>query len=262
MRLSDVLSKQPQDYKQVDDFLTGKKGAVGQQAKIDVGNIALNYFCKRCDDLRTFRSNGKLTAIFINKSLISIDAVLSCDCGATVQTWFLVECNKDITEASPLVRILKKTERMSENVRESNNDYGDFSELLSKAQKAYKEGLGAGALVYLRKVFETVTVQTANAINIEYAKFSDGNPKNFSDLLKRVDQQSSIIPQEFSEDGYRLYRELSGVVHGNFNEELGLRKFDPLYRLVVGILDNVNSKQEFQEAKAALGWCDEESVLV
>ena len=65
MRLSDVLSKPPQnEYLQVDGFLQGKKGSIGQQVTLSVGNIALNYFCSRCDDLRTYYSKRKTNIYF------------------------------------------------------------------------------------------------------------------------------------------------------------------------------------------------------
>lgn len=41
MRLSDVLSKPPKrEYIQVDGVLKGKKGNIGQQVDLTVGNIA------------------------------------------------------------------------------------------------------------------------------------------------------------------------------------------------------------------------------
>lgn len=54
MRLSDVLSKPPKtEYKQVEGFLVNKQGNVGQMVKLQVGTVSLNYFCERCQDLRT-----------------------------------------------------------------------------------------------------------------------------------------------------------------------------------------------------------------
>lgn len=256
MRLSDVLSKAPKgDYTQVDAFLLDKRGDVGQKVDLSVGRIMLNYYCARCEDLRTFQSKGKLSCIFINKHLISIDSVLACGCGANVQIWFLVESKNDITSQTPQIRILRRSEQLSDTVKTNTSRYGDFSVLLDKAEQAYRNGLGAGSIVYLRKVFEKVTVQTANAVGIEYAHYEGGNPKNFSVLLKKVDEKCNIIPKEFSSDGYRLFQELSNVVHGEYNENLGLSKFEPLQRLVVGILENVRNSRELEDAKKALGWC-------
>lgn len=257
MRLSDILSKPPKDdYIQIDGFLQNKKGTVGQKVDLAVGQVMLNYYCTNCEDLRTFSSCGKLSCIFVNDHIISIDCVLTCGCGASVQVWFLVEGQEKITSQAPQVRIIRRSERLSNTVKINSARYGDFSILLDKAEQAYRDGLGAGAIVYLRKVFEKITVQTANAIGIEYAKYDGGNPKNFSELLKKVDAQCSIIPKEFSSDGYRLFRELSGVVHGEYDEALGLSKFEPLHRLVIGILENVRNSVELEEAKKTLGWCE------
>ena len=56
-----------------------------------------------------------------------------------------------------------------------------------------------------RKIFEKITVKTAKAVDIEYAQYEGGNPKNFSELLKKVDEKCSIIPKEFSANGYKLF---------------------------------------------------------
>lgn len=258
MRLSDVLSKPPSsEYVQVGGFLQNKKGTVGQKVDIDVGKIALNYFCANCDDMRTFYSSTKLTCLFVCKSLISIDCVLTCGCGATVPVWFLIEGKDDLTTSSPNVRIKNRNSKLSGEVHASFSQYGEYTYLLDKAEQAYNDGLGAGAIVYLRKVFEKITIQAAAAVNIKFEKYEGGNPKNFSALLTEVDKKCKIIPKEFSADGYRLFKELSDVVHGEYDEELGLRKFEPLYRLVIGIFDNVKNHTELLAAMTALGWNNE-----
>lgn len=259
MRLSSVLSKPPKPlFEPVDGFLMGKQGNMGQKVDLDVGTVALNYYCETCDDLRTFYSKGKLTCIFVNKNMVSIDCVLACACGSTVEVWFVIESENDITSLSPKVRILKRSERLSESVRLNTTRYGDFDYLLDKAEQAYRENLGTGSIVYLRKVFEMVTVQAAISTGIDFPKYEGGNPRNFSALLEAVDAKSSIIPPEFSKDGKRLFKELSNVVHGDFDEELGLKKFEPLHRLIIGILENVRNKAAFHDAKIALGWTEEE----
>lgn len=37
-------------------------------------------------------------------------------------------------------------------------DYGAYSMLFNKAELVYNEWIGAGAIVYLRKIFEKITV--------------------------------------------------------------------------------------------------------
>lgn len=255
MRLGDVLSKKPkQEYVQIDGFLLNKKGNIGQQVSLSVGEVMLNYYCIRCEDIRTFTSKGKLCCVFVNKHIVSIDCVLACGCGSSVQTWFLVESNDDICTQAPMIRVIKKSEKLSNQVRINTELYGDLSQILEMAERAYHERLGAGSIVYLRKAFEQITIRTANTIGIEYSKHSGGNPKNFRDLLEKVDKECSIIPSEYSKNGYKLFRELSSIVHGEYDEEIGLSKFEALYSLVVGILENVRNVQVFRSATNSLGW--------
>lgn len=255
MRLSDILSKPPiKEYIQIDGFLQGKKGNTGQSVKLSIGKVGLNYFCANCEDLRTFYSGDKLSAIFVNKNLISIDTVLTCGCGKTIPVWFLVESKNDITGQAPYVKIAKKSDKLIEITKFDIRKYGEFTKLLDKAEQAYNEEFGAGAIVYLRKIFEKITIESANAMDIEYKKYENGNPKNFSALLEKVDQKCNIIPREFSKNGYKLFRELSEVVHGEYDENIGLSKFDALYRLVIGILENVKNRKELIQAMKKLEW--------
>lgn len=257
MRLSDVLSKPPTpEFKQIEGFLDGKSLPAGKSKKIKVGKAAWNFHCKECEEIRTFTSSEELFCIGVNEHLVSIDCVLHCHCGSSVQIWFLVDCDGDIHSHTPEVRVLKRSEKLSHTVAINKEQYGDFSELLEKAQRAYREGLGAGAVVYLRKIFEQITTQTATASGISILT-ARRKPKTFKALLTEVDEQCSIIPQEFSANGYRLFGELSDVIHGEYDEELALSKFDSLHRLVVGILDKVKANRELMAAIGELGWDDE-----
>ncbi len=254
MRLSDVLSKLPVlEYKQVEGFLGVKELIKGKQRKIQIGKIALNYYCKNCNDIRTFYSNDDLYCIRVNEHLISIDSVIFCHCEASVQIWFLVDCDSDISTYAPSVRIINRTEKLSNKVMLNKEEYGVYSELLEKSQRAYRDRLGAGSMVYLRKVYEQITVNVANVENIPIVN-DKGKPKPFRLLLEEVDKKSSIIPREFAENGYQLFRELSDVVHGEYDEGLGLIKYEPLYKLIIGILDNVRKSEELRIAIKTLGW--------
>lgn len=131
--------------------------------------------------------------------------------------------------------------------------YGKYSESLVKAEIAFREGLGAGAIVYLRKIFESVMYEVAekNGININDR---NGKKLNFKAALERVCNEIDFIPQEFSVDGYRLFGELSNVVHGEFEEEEALTKYPALSRLVLGVLDKQIDREEISVAKSVLGW--------
>lgn len=229
----------------------------GDFVEIDAGRIALNFYCKNCEDSRTFMSPEKLHALIINENLISIDASLQCPiCKTEIQVWFLLEV-KDMFSEEPKVKILKRTEKLSKNVSELRaNAFGIYTDLLEKAMRASREGFGAGAIIYLRKVFEQVTSEVAKASGISTTFVTKKNKiqrKNFKELLTEVDKKCSIIPTEFSNNGYKLFGKLSDVVHGEYNEEIALEKFSAFYRLVTGVIENIRRKDEFRDALQSLG---------
>lgn len=240
---------------QEDEEMTGLKN--GDFVEINAGRIALNFYCKKCEDSRTFMSPDRLHALIINENLISIDAFLQCPvCKTEIQVWFLLEV-KDMFTEEPKVKILKRTEKLSKNVSElRENSFGIYTDLLEKAMRASREGFGAGAIIYLRKVFEQVTSEVAKTSNIKTTYLNKEHieqRKSFKQLLKDVDKKCSIIPPEFSNNGYKLFGKLSDVVHGEYDEEIALEKFSAFYRLVTGIIENIKSKEEFRSAQQALG---------
>lgn len=174
-----------------------------------------------------------------------------------MQMWFLLECREEdnIHSQYPYVRIAKRSEKFSESVSLNTETYGDFTDALEKAKKAAREGFGAGSIVYLRKVFERIITQTAEAANppIETRK-ANGNLKPFIQILTPVKDQCNIIPSEFAEDGYKLFGELSDVVHGDYDEDEALQKFDAFYRLVTGVLEKIKTNRELMDAIGTLGW--------
>lgn len=229
----------------------------GDFVEINAGRIALNFYCKRCEDSRTFMSPDRLHALIINENLISIDAFLQCPvCKTEIQVWFLLEV-KDMFTEEPKVKILKRTEKLSKNVSElRENSFGIYTDLLEKAMRASREGFGAGAIIYLRKVFERVTSEAARASNISTTYINSKGKekrKTFKDLLTEVDTKCAIVPIEFSNNRYKLFGKLSDVVHGEYDEEIALEKFSAFYRLVTGIIENIKSKEEFRSAQQALG---------
>ena len=87
-------------------------------------------------------------------------------------------------------------------------------------------------------------------------KKENGASKPFKEILDKVEATDPIIPNEFSENGYKLFGELSDVVHGDYDEQDGLKKYSSLRRLVVGVLDKIKNSQEIVGAKTALGWSE------
>lgn len=263
MRLSDVLSKAPtKKYVQVDNFLEYKRLTAGVQRKIDIGTIALNYYCHNCNDVRTFCSNSKIFCIGVNDTEISIDCYVECArCHTKVPMWFLVESDEKMYLGLPKVRISKIECRLSDDVSYDNSQYGDYTHLLNKAERAYNSGLGAGSIVYLRKIFELVAENSAQAVSIPTKK-ANGRSRPFKEILQEVDAKCHIIPPEFSQNGYALFSELSNVVHGEYDEYLGIEKYPTLKRLIVGILDNIRDQNELRKAIEKLGWETNSEVSV
>lgn len=255
MRLSDVLSKAPDTSPaQVEGFLGTSRIRWGRHKKVRVGRVALNFFCKMCEDNRTFMSGDELSCLVTGDNSVSIDVTLQCSaCGANVEAWFLVACDEDFYAQAPVVHVERYTENLRDSARRARSSTDQFSDLLDRAQLAYEAQLGAGSMIYLRKIFEAITYQVADAAGIPTSN-PNGKPRQFRGLLEKVDAQYHIIPARFSNDGYKLFSELSEVIHGDSSEEEALRKYMPCRRLVLGVVENVNNDQTIAQAIDALGW--------
>lgn len=156
MRLSEVLSRSPTSrFEQVEGFLNNTQLKRGKQKKISVGVVGLTYHCENCRSDSTFVSDGDLYCIGVHERLVSIDCALKCSrYGESFPVWFLVESKETTHSMAPEVRVLKRSEKLSDKVTLSREQYDGFSELLTKADRAYRDELGAGAIVYLRKILE------------------------------------------------------------------------------------------------------------
>lgn len=255
MRLSDVLNKAPsQERKQVENFLGRVKLGWGKQKRIDVGFVFHNFYCLNCCDLRSFRSASQLTALVAGDNLVSIDVALRCPgCNASVESWYLVKSEDDLFSLDPTVYLVRYTENRSGAARGIGLGAGQFEELMDQAQVAYANQLGAGSMVYLRKIFELITNEVAVATGIPTTT-AKGYARKFKDLLQEVDQRHSIIPGKFSENGYTLYRELSEIIHGDSDEEEALKKYGACRLLVLSVVQNVKGDQDISAALDTLGW--------
>lgn len=262
MRLSEVLNKAPDtSMVQVENFLGNRRVSWGKHKSIYLGKIARNYFCRTCREIRTFLSGDALSCLVTGDRTVSIDATLRCSaCGASTEAWFLVGCDDDLISQAPVVHL----ERFTENRRDSASTVGrgteQIDDLFERAQIAFDDRLGAGAMIYLRKIFETTTSLAAEAIEIE-TKHSNGRRKSFRALLEEVDKRRHIIPSEFSDNGYKLYSELSEIIHGEFDEAEALGKYEPCRKLVIGIVNNIHNNQEMAKAIESLDWNESTSAI-
>lgn len=262
MRLSEVLNRAPDTATvQVENFLGSRRIAWGQQKPIAVGRVVRNHFCLTCGDARSFVSAERLSCLVAGAQTLSIDVALRCSgCESGAEAWFILCCGDDLYSPSPEVSL----QRFSENRRDIAGARGlhveQVDDLFERAQIAYDDGLGAGAMIYLRKIFEALTSQAADATGVPRRNES-GYRRSFKSLLQDVDAQSQIIPPEFSANGYRLFSELSEVIHGDGDELDALEKYEPCKRLIIGIVNNTRNRAELANAVAALGWHDGSGTL-
>jgi hypothetical protein len=255
MRLSDVLSKAPESAPaQVEGFLDDRPLPWGKHKRIKIGQVFHNFNCRKCGDQRTFESGDELYCLGLSDRTVSIDATLRCMvCKASVEVWFLLSSDDDIFGRAPNVSIERYTENLRGRADRVGETQSQFSDLLRQAQVAYEAGLGAGAMVYLRWILESVTYEVAGIAGIP-ASGKNGGRLPFRNLLESVNEERQIIPQRFSSNGYKLFGELSEVIHGNSSEEEALKKFEPSKQLVLGVVEEVNRDNVFAKAIEDLGW--------
>jgi hypothetical protein len=254
-RLSEVLNDAPDiSERQVENFLGYKRIGWGQHKQIEVGNVVRNQYCAVCKGQRSFVSKGKLSCLVTSSRTVSIDVTVRCsDCETPREAWFLVKCVDDFYTTAPLVQIERYTENRRVSATNQMFATGKIEDLFERADIAYASRLGAGCMVYLRKIFEISTINAAKAVGIETTG-PKGGRKPFKNLLQEVDAHRQIIPPEFSENGYRLFGQLSDVIHEESDEADALAKYDPCRKLVFGIVTNIQNKQLMYEAIESLGW--------
>lgn len=255
MRLSEVLNRAPESTQtQVENFLGSRRVSWGQHKKIEIGRVVHNFYCRTCNDVRTFASSETLTCLVAGDHLVSIDATLKCPaCTASVEAWYLVASDGDLYAYAPTVYLERYTENRRDAVRGVGVGAGQFEDLLDRAQTAYESQLGAGSMIYLRKIFEAITTEVATAAGIPTTR-PNGSRKPFRELLEVVDAEHHIIPVRFSSDGYRLFSELSEVIHGDSSEEVALLKYAPCRQLIISVINNVRGDHAIASAIDALGW--------
>lgn len=255
MRLSDVLSKAPDTPPaQVEGFLDDRSLKWGKHKKIKIGKVFHNFRCRHCEDQRTFESGDELYCLGLGDHAVSIDATLRCTaCQSSVEVWFLVGSDGDIFGNTPEVRIVRYTENLQDRADRIGTTIGQFADLVERAQLAYETGLGAGSMIYLRKIFESITIEVAEIADIAIAT-ARGRRRPFKEMLREVNEQRNIIPQRYSSNGYQLFSELSEVIHGNSDEDEALKKFKPCLQLVLGVVEEVYRDNVFAKAIDELGW--------
>lgn len=283
MRLSSRLSDKSKNNGEIESFIDWEKYtispeeaeelqliAAGDFIEIQIGKITLPFYSTKCNDSISFVSPKNLHCLIINDKMISIDCQLQCmdyddsnqackECNHCIQAWFLVGAD-DIFAATPNVYLIKQNFKLPENIKSPVETEDKFTEWLAKAEIAHKERLGAGSVIYLRSILEQITIKVGNDAGVDIYQ-PNGRTKPFNQVLQAVDAQCSIIPTIYSDNGYKLFQKLSEIAHGNSDEETALKEYEPLRRLVVGVIENVRKNEEeikrnaeIKKALAAIGF--------
>jgi hypothetical protein len=255
MRLSELLSRAPgASPAQIEGFLDNRTISWGKHRKIKVGKVFHNFHCKRCNAQRTFQTGDELYCLGLDYNAVSVDATLKCiECGAAVEAWFLLASDDDISGHAPIVRIDRYSENLRDRADRVDVPAGQFADLIKRALVAHETQLGAGSMIYLRKILESITFEVAEIVGVETSR-ANGKRRPFKDVLQDVNQKRQIMPQRYSSNGYQLFSELSEAIHGGSSEEDGLQKFRPCMQLVLGVVDEVNRDNVFSKAIDELGW--------
>lgn len=267
MRLSSRLSDKDKNHGEVEAFIDSEKYtsiekeatdeivyiSSGDFIEIQIGTINLPFYSTICQDSNSFISPKKLHCLIINEKMISIDCQLKCtdfdkenskcrQCNPCIQAWFLIEAD-DMFANNPNVHLVKQNFKLPDNIKLPVEMDDKYSEWLAKAEIAYKERLGAGAIIYLRSAFEKITQEVGLSTGVTIKNDKD-KFLNFREVLQRVDAECSIIPPIYAENGYALFSRLSEIAHGNSDEATALKEYDALKRLVFGIIENVKRKNK------------------
>lgn len=255
MRLSELLSRAPGTVpRQVEGFLDNRTLSWGKHRKIKVGRVFHNFHCKQCDAQRTFQTGDELYCLGLEDNRVSVDATLKCiECGAAVEAWFLLSSDDDISGQAPVVRIDRYSENLRDHADRVDVPAGQFADMIKRALVAHETQLGAGAMIYLRKILESITFEVAEIVEVETLR-QNGKRRPFREVLQDVNQKRQIMPQRYSSNGYQLFSELSEAIHGDSNEVDALQKFLPCMQLVLGVVEEVNRDNIFSRAIDELGW--------
>lgn len=283
MRLSSRLSDKSKNHGEIESFIDWEKYTIspeesedlqlisaGDFIDIQIGKITLPFYSTKCNDSVSFVSPKNLHCLIISEKMISIDCQLQCmdyddsnqackECSHCIQAWFLVGSD-DIFSATPNVYLIKQNFKLPANIKLPVETEDKFTEWLAKAEIAHKERLGVGSVIYLRSILEQITIKVGNDAGVDIYQ-PNGRTKPFNQVLQAVDAQCSIIPTIYSDNGYKLFQKLSEIAHGNSDEETALKEYEPLRRLVVGVIENVRKNEEeikrnaeIKKALAAIGF--------
>jgi predicted RNA-binding Zn-ribbon protein involved in translation (DUF1610 family) len=116
---------------------------------------------------------------------------------------------------------------------------------LSQAERAYNASLGTGAIVYIRKAYETLLCGIIDKANIQ-------RPTNFRDTLRKANETEHIVPAVLTDKAYGLFGELSDIVHGDTDDSIGMERYKDFRDVFLLILDNIMEQERMAEVAVSI----------
>jgi hypothetical protein len=130
-------------------------------------------------------------------------------------------------------------------------DFPNEYDFLINAERAFYADLGAGAIIYLRKAYETLIYNLIDDMGIN-------RPLQFRQALEIADNAASFIPVKLKDRAYGLFGEMSDAVHGEADDLFGFNQYELLRDVFKMILDNLLEERK-QDALAARIKTDEQA---
>ncbi|GAB2025999.1 hypothetical protein OfM1_20720 [Lactovum odontotermitis] len=223
-------------------------------------NSTADLFCMKCNGVKTFSAlkDRDLNSNYAPYDLENVKVLgdtlvvrMTCPtCGEKVyMSYFLGEGNKSDRHPYDLVKYGEYPDQTKSRllyIEKYLEEFPKEAELLEKAEKAYSQNLGVGSVVYLRKAYETLLVDTLTRENIQDI------PGSFKGKLDKANEVSDIIPPELKENDYGLFGEMSDITHVAKSDQEGVDNFNSLKTVFCMILDNILEKKRKQDIIAGL----------
>lgn len=250
---TDILEKAP-PYKNVS--LT-----VRQWEKLmSLGSFAIEMYCENCQKIRSFKHtkeeddiNDPLFEDLSDDIFEQLNTIRNQDKNTPILSYnhfidvelYCAHCEeKHKVSFMCTPKGIMKYGQYPSFASEEEHELVKYKNIISKyyielirSVRAYSQGMGIAAFVYLRRIFEHLVEKEFAAITTPI-----GNEK-FDDKMKKVDKEIGIIPEELDRVKSKIYSVLSKGVH-EYEESECLELYPYLKIVVIEILEKYYSKKE------------------
>lgn len=207
----------------------------------------LDFYCPQCEEKSTFRRHDITPATLAAQSASLVPGVyphrepeqrlfdLEYECTRYKHIsifYFVVDENS----VFKIGEYPSRVSRFSDEMPEYKKILGDEYMSLQIARELYSQGIGAGAFVYLRRIFENVIVK--RVARRKYREVSNWNYTEWKNQHSTMDRKLSDLSKELPDfiNNQELFRVLSAAVH-ELDETACLQHFTLIEKAITEILD-------------------------